>query len=324
MVLLLDRLSNRKTVQVFSRRVRQLEQFIASQQLTVPVPFEGDAEALDQLVTLFAADEQPNSAQITSDQPSDPPVGAVSLPSATAHVTEPTISSPTLAPTGVSPPDASLADFGATTSTIPQDPNLAMTWSIDDAIDADWVWTMATMPQFGTELGSMPEMFEDSLFKNDTPVSSIRPENPLDFSSPFDPRDDGSVDENEDDDHSAVTNQLSARLGTLLLSGHGESHYYGSTSNYNLVQDESLGVGQRKPYPSLEQAQERLKLNNLDQPIENNLVDHLLSLYFAWHDPSLHIVDWDTFSSDRQKFEAGEADTAFFSPMLINAMYVLL
>jgi hypothetical protein len=313
-------------VQIFSRRVRQLEQFIASQQLTVPDPYEDDSETLAQLSALFMPDEQPASPQKNAghEQLQDPSVETPSWPNDSRSMPGPAVLPPTLGASVNSQPDTTSLPFldAAESMTILQpDPSIP-SWSTDDPVDADWVWTMATMPQFGVELESAPELFHSSYADDDVLIPPREEGNSLDFASPPTPREDGSGE--DEDNHSAVSNQLSARLGTLLLTSCGESHYYGSTSNFNLVPHKSIETGRQQPYYSSQQAQERLRLCELDPPIATELVNHLLNLYFTWHDPSLHVVDWDLFTKDRSRFESGEADTAFFSPILINAMYVTI
>ncbi|KAK7699473.1 hypothetical protein SLS64_011611 [Diaporthe eres] len=76
------------------------------------------------------------------------------------------------------------------------------------------------------------------------------------------------------------------------------------------------------PYQTqiLSPAQARLEAAGLDEDMGRNLEDHLVQLFFAWHNPSLYIVDEAIFTKARQDFQQGKQDTMFYSPFLMNAM----
>lgn len=318
-----SRISNRKTIEVFSRRVRQLEKFIASHQLEIPSAPGDDNETLAHLTALFGP-----SPEISGETPAQEHIDSQSGQQPTA-AGWPSIA-PSLSGTAI-PSLASLASMDMSQiETAPQQgemgaPMNAMAPELgvptNQAIDAEWIFTMAMMPQFGTDMEPAPEFYAQSLSGvQSSSIPLIRGDDSFGFTSPTAIQDESATVDDSDDDHDGVSNQLSARLGTLLLSSHGESHYYGSTSNYHLVQDEAVRTGRHEPSPSAEQVQQHLKTNGLDQNVEVELIDHLIKLYFTWHDPSLHIVDRELFYRDRSNYDAGDMDTPFYSPMLLNSM----
>ncbi|KAL2855687.1 fungal-specific transcription factor domain-containing protein [Aspergillus pseudodeflectus] len=126
----------------------------------------------------------------------------------------------------------------------------------------------------------------------------------------------GTSDEEEEDE---VTNQLSCRLGKLQVTHGGQLRYYGSTSNFTLL-DVLVEVAPTSPVSITRGTQETLENAGLALDVDEPFEKHLLQLYFTWHDPCMHAVSEDVFWRSRaQKMYEG-LDTPYYSRALSDAM----
>lgn len=147
---------------------------------------------------------------------------------------------------------------------------------------------------------------------------------------PSDPHDDqidrcASRDETQDETASEsedeVIEQLSTRMGTLRLVGNGQLKYYGPTNHLNLA-DSSVIDHQSVTRSVRQDGQEILDQVGVGQTVENQLEGHLINHYFAWQDPSFHVVDQDIYWAARARWRNESIDTPFYSEVLTNAMSV--
>lgn len=126
--------------------------------------------------------------------------------------------------------------------------------------------------------------------------------------------------DDEEDDEDEVTNQLSCRLGKLQLTQGGQLRYFGSTSNFTLL-DVLVGVAPSSPVSSSQQnTQEILDSADLGLEVDESLERHLPQLYFTWHDPSMHAVSEDVFWRSRAQEKYQGTDTPYYSRSLSDAM----
>jgi hypothetical protein len=126
----------------------------------------------------------------------------------------------------------------------------------------------------------------------------------------------GTSDEEEEDE---VTNQLSCRLGKLQVTHGGQLRYFGSTSNFTLL-DVLVEVAPASPVSITRGTQETLENAGLALDVDEPFEKHLLQLYFTWHDPCMHAVSEDVFWRSRaQKMYEG-VDTPYYSRALSDAM----
>ncbi|KAL3458350.1 fungal-specific transcription factor domain-containing protein [Aspergillus heterothallicus] len=123
-------------------------------------------------------------------------------------------------------------------------------------------------------------------------------------------------DEEEEDE---VTNQLSCRLGKLQVTQGGQLRYFGSTSNFTLL-DVLVDVAPSSPVSIQRNTQEILDNADLGLDIEESFEKHLLQLYFTWHDPSMHAVSEDVFWRSRTQKKYEGVDTPYYSRALLDAM----
>lgn len=305
--------------------MRQLEEYILAHHLEVPAAVAPHDTTLKQLTTLFASDlgleplPTNNVTQAAAVGPS--PRAFLERPSITQEPSPSDATQPVpptdldISPGNVESADAVNETAHGLVNPFDLDAQLPPTMTVD----ADWVWNMSMISQFDNEM--LSNVLDDA-FTTHNIVSSpqVLPlaNRTVDLPTPNAMTEDDHQE--DDDDRMAVTDQFAARLGTLVISRNSQSRFYGSTSNFSLVHIEHLTSSVRSTCPTEQQVQERLNVAGFDQTIDRELVNHLLCLYFTWHDPCLHVVDQELFECARGKYEAGEADTPLFSPLLLNAM----
>ncbi|TDZ68175.1 Nitrogen assimilation transcription factor nit-4 [Colletotrichum trifolii] len=327
-------LSLRKTVEAFLQRVKQLEDYIKSQGLPVPAMYPESSTLLSQLSVLYAprplkaASPAQSIVSASFSKPQQfPPQCPITTPDFHSGQT----------------PDASRGNdspsFGAAQQpmwaslmTIPSNNSIEVSMDmtayhdfsepalpVNNCFDVDWVWNHSLGPHIGTP--DVEYTLQDQ--KQLDPMLRLAPELPhgsLDPTPSAALTDDDDDNSSDDEDHSAVTYQLSARLGSLLATENGEHHFYGATSNFNLVRGKFASSPYTKPSDRSRQAQARLQAAGLDQPVCKDHINRLLDLFFTWHNPSLYIVDREIFNEARKRYEAGDKDTPFFSTFLLNTM----
>ncbi|KAJ6127146.1 hypothetical protein N7523_002758 [Penicillium sp. IBT 18751x] len=128
-----------------------------------------------------------------------------------------------------------------------------------------------------------------------------------------------SEDENEAEND--VIEQLSNRIGTLKIAGDGHLRFYGATSNLNLVDVSATQQRQRPDARTVRHdGQDILNHLRVGQPVDKELEDHLVELYFTWQNPSVYVVDKEMYMTARSKWRNEYDDTPFYSEVLTNAM----
>lgn len=116
-----------------------------------------------------------------------------------------------------------------------------------------------------------------------------------------------------------LLDKLSDRIGSLQIGPGGDVRYYGPTSNFNLVEmpaPDKLTVHRTVR----NNGQEYLDRLGLSKRAPAELQEHLESLFFAWHDPVLHVVDRAMFEQARVAWRDRGEDTPYYSEALQNAV----
>ncbi|OKL61010.1 hypothetical protein UA08_03585 [Talaromyces atroroseus] len=127
----------------------------------------------------------------------------------------------------------------------------------------------------------------------------------------------GEVEEIEE-----LVNQLSERMGSLQVGSDGRVRFYGPTSHFNLMEmpaPDNLTIHRtvRKDGLNL------LGRLGIDKEVPQELEDHLINLYFTWHNPSFYVVDRGMYIEARKKWRVDMEDTPYYSEALTNAMCCL-
>ncbi|KAJ3543095.1 hypothetical protein NM208_g3760 [Fusarium decemcellulare] len=307
-------ISVRKAVEAFTQRVRQLESFIASHNLDIPSCSDDCRHVLDELITAYA----PNASTPSTQAHSAPDaIDGAHLASGINLTTPPSEAAPDQCP----PPDdrhaaqldtASLHLGRATLGNGTHD--LSLQHSSDGflqfygPIDADWVWDASSVLQIDGQVpfrASLPPLGLDEMFPHQNlQENSVAVE-------------DESTD---DEEHSEVTNQFSSRLGNLITTDSGDMRFYGATSNLSLISSDATPKEFNSVIKPCARQQSRLDALGIGHVVEDDLTHHLINLYFAWHDPSLHVVDRVSFEHARAEYHENGTDSSLYSEVLINAM----
>jgi hypothetical protein len=320
------RISAQKSIRAFSKRVRQLQDFITTNGLVVPPPEDQHSSwTLDRLMDAYAPSPLPSdgqSSRFAVARPSD----VAAAP--TSHVAE------------FSQEELSALEqeggFGtdqlqpSTVSTIQDDdPSDAATWAnapmadFSNMTDADWVWNMPITGegynQSYLDMSGSAPLMDFFASASGPPLFDVQTE-PMDL-LPNDYNVADNSEASEYEDHAEVTNQISDRMGGLLVSKDGQWRFYGATSNLHLARSWSdFGSATKGISQQMSQNEERLKLFGVAQTVDPILVQQLLDLYFSWHNASLHIVDHDVFQHGRDLYTRECKSSTFYSEFLVNAM----
>lgn len=117
-----------------------------------------------------------------------------------------------------------------------------------------------------------------------------------------------------------ITSSLSARMGSLQIAEDGQLRYYGPTSNLHLYHAGLHSSSRSTIRHVATEGKQVLARAGLDHPIAPDVERHLADLYFAWEDPSIHVVDEEIFFLERQKWKSGHTNTPYYSETLNSAM----
>ncbi|KAL2832599.1 fungal-specific transcription factor domain-containing protein [Aspergillus cavernicola] len=131
------------------------------------------------------------------------------------------------------------------------------------------------------------------------------------------PHPENNAEEEEEEDE--VTNQLSCRLGKLQVTHDGQLRYFGSTSNFTLL-DILVDVAPSCQNLSQRVTQDVLENAGLGRNVDETFETHLLQLYFTWHDPCLHAVNEEIFWRSRAQKRYDGVDSLCYSRTLSDAM----
>lgn len=125
----------------------------------------------------------------------------------------------------------------------------------------------------------------------------------------------------DDDVDSSLVNQLAARIGSLQVASDGRLRYYGTASNYHLLEGSRSHKETAEVRATRQEAKRLLEKANLGQEIPLTLQQHLTELFFTWHDPCHSNVDRAMYETAQAAWDAGEEGNSYYSQVLTNVMY---
>lgn len=176
-------------------------------------------------------------------------------------------------------------------------------------LDMAWGWDTISYPSQDGEFPRPEPAASTIAMPGFSPTSEAPPDDPNE--SPL---------QSEDDESDDVINQISDRMGSLHLFEHGELRYYGATSNLNLLDDASHLHQQYETRSIRIRGQTLLERAGIGQVIDTVLEEHLINLYFAWQDPSFHVMDRDIYQRGRKAYLEGNDGGTFYSETLTNTL----
>jgi hypothetical protein len=118
-----------------------------------------------------------------------------------------------------------------------------------------------------------------------------------------------------------VTSQITSRLGRLQIAEDGQRRYYGATSNLHLLHSGPRSLIQPNIRNVMTHGDAAIAQAGLQWDGDAAYENHLISLFFSWHNALMYVVDKATFLRERQQFRSGHS-TDYYSPALENAVYV--
>lgn len=226
--------------------------------------------------------------------------------------------------------ELAFTDFGGVDSSI----NGATEFDFNS--NADWIWSVAALNEpygsFDLDMsGSRASLAPPSNFPlladlqqplqqpQQQPPQPV-PQRQSQTSQNICPGNDDEISTDEED-HDEVTTQIADRLGTMLASKNGEWRFYGATSNLHLMKGRSAwDAGGKQSSQGETQTSARLELFRVAHSVDARLVRHLIMLYFAWHNVSLHVVDQEVFLPALEAYLNYQERSKFVSEFLISSM----
>lgn len=119
---------------------------------------------------------------------------------------------------------------------------------------------------------------------------------------------------------SDITDILAARVGALRIAEDGELRYYGPTSNLHVQPNGSQSLSQATIRHVEAEGSGVLRRLGLDREVPLSTEIHLAKLYFSWEDPAIHVLDEDTFFTEKQNTLFHGSKSPYYSETLNNAM----
>ena len=295
--------------------MRQLEEELITYGIAVPeMASKDDQGMLLDLKTAYLPEGADNEG---SNPLPDSSAVAQNLASPAGSVLPVDLNFQNLESTGANP-----STFGAASPGIPNGDNTMnqaqnfpddMTY-FEPMMDADWIWNISTLPSLPISDGlnfGLQEFSGIAGLLPDVPSTGVQMQTPHSLEEAV---------SSDDEDSPEVTQQLSDRLGTLLTMSDGETRYYGATSNLHLFHNRQKYGTSHALITRRKEASEILEARGLGHRIDPQVIDHLLQLYFTWHNNVTQVVDRHAFVAGRESLQHGAKTSIFFSELLLNAM----
>ncbi|KAI7498850.1 hypothetical protein KC357_g256 [Hortaea werneckii] len=124
----------------------------------------------------------------------------------------------------------------------------------------------------------------------------------------------------EDEENQDIVNQIAARFGSLQLAPDGKLRYLGTPANFHLFGNGRSVAGTTNARSQRLEGKRLLHNLELDQVVDPSLENHLIKIYFAWHNASHAVIDESTFWLARQQQTEIAEVAGIFSEVLVNAM----
>ncbi|KAK9427098.1 hypothetical protein V1505DRAFT_424508 [Lipomyces doorenjongii] len=306
-----DRLSLKKVIETCDERIRQLENHILS--LGGKIPPASSAQTEELLLDLRSSVcQSPGKAPELPDAILFPQAAVDNIEAVPEHEAA-NVSTPP--PDQIIYPDSGL--WGSGDNPSPQVPasasqidagsksNFEMPFIEDfhtlgsEAID--WPWDCS-------EEDGMMQFMPDPQHFIDFRTHAVKPQSGNAQSTTLELGDDEALYDGSD---SEIIEQLSMRLGDLLIVDDGSLRYLGVTSNMTLSQDWAFHDMRMWRRRASSQSRESKSALTLDGPFYH----HLLDLYFHWQNPFLHVVDREVFMNGAMQAAEGKCST-FYSEAL--------
>lgn len=188
-------------------------------------------------------------------------------------------------------------------------------WSWEDNVSPDWPWMTLFADEYDVPQNVEPNLTVSQGFSRPqgNAVPSTLAIAPGQVESSF-----------EDEVDQDLIAQISARFGSLHMAADGQLRYFGTPTNAHLF-NSSKNSGPYASQRSMRVDGARLLRNaDLDRVIDQSVEQHLIELYFTWHNSCHPVIDKSMYWTAREQANEGAANKGFFSDVLTNAMQVFL
>jgi hypothetical protein len=178
-------------------------------------------------------------------------------------------------------------------------------WSqgfFDDGTTPDWLWAGMLAPNID--------------------ISSHQPQllPPLNLTTAQNPEESHNYDDADPD----IVNQISARFGTLQLAPDGKLRYFGTPANAHVLYSNRVWSAPSSQKLPRTDSSRLLRSAELDLQVAQDFKDHLINIFFSWHNSCHPVVDEAMYWSASNQQEGNEERSGFCSEVLTNAMCVCL
>ncbi|KUJ19527.1 uncharacterized protein LY89DRAFT_613222 [Mollisia scopiformis] len=273
------------TVEVLFGRVAQLTELAIRHNLEIPPLAAEDQSLIDQVRENLPSSKFLFSAQTPSDpatwQNLDAPLEIDRAPDTTASQSQ--------LPSAMMPiPNGSVRDVSMSCETGSNSTFDMQTWTDLSAPQmwagspSDWPWQVlndfSAFPTF-TASQLSPSFHVEAVSRNGEGVDAS-----------------GSSD---DEGEEAMIPHLAARFGSLHRAPDGRLRYYGTLSNHHFLKSFSQYWSRFEDRDPEKIASVALENARLDQEVPSSLKNHLIELFFEWHNPCHSAVDRPMFETAR-------------------------
>lgn len=177
----------------------------------------------------------------------------------------------------------------------------------DSPVSLDWLWAGPFAPEL-----EAPFNFDPLL---SIQQSEVPPENNTHATNGLDVQ-------HEDESESEFASQIAARFGSLHIVG-TTLRFFGTTANAHLFVNGQSDGHYAKLRTMARDGARLLHDANLDTPVDPAFEQHLVEFFFAWHNSCHYVVDRLVHESGHKQYAAGQDCRGLYSPVLLNAMWVL-
>lgn len=222
---------------------------------------------------------------------------------------------------------------GVNEHSLPLEPGIAeledIDWSAYSFSPPDWPWMGLFVPDTDQDIGTAISQATNagtlelpSVGNNaDEPLSMTRRAQ----SSSED--EDGNVSSGlrtpaQDEVDPELVGQIAARVGSLRRTADGQLRYCGAPTNANIfgaVESANLPPSSRSRSVKGD-GRRLLRQADLDKPFEADIANHLLSLFFSWHNSCHPVVDEAVFWDTKRQYLHDWEHTGLYSEVLDNVM----
>nr|RBQ89234.1 hypothetical protein FVER53263_20120 [Fusarium verticillioides] len=304
----------KRALDIFVRRVRQLEPLFQQHGLDLPPVHDEDRAIYEKMIHGYEANSIPPSGTVqgSTGRDQDIIVGvdgtyplhqpeslslAVEMPLELDDIPTET--------TSVFPANSRTQAFPATETTMAAPETEQEARATDFGLD--WIdWVDCQLGIDPTSSSSLADITSLDVSHSSTSITT---------GAAYDNNTLGNNEASEDEKE--LVFQLSDRMGHLHLMENGQSRFFGATSNFGLTKWKT--TSDFGSFPSAQSPGSSVRCatsENADSALESLLE----ALYFSWADPAFHVVDREMYSHGKSLWQKGQESSPFYSPLLQYAI----